>query len=221
MIVVIDGPAGSGKSSTARAVADILGIEYIDSGALYRAMTVLYLESDKNPGKFFELLDELEVSFKYSDKKFLVFVNGSDITDRIRTREVADMVSQVASMPEVRSYVNNLMHGIVEHGCYIAEGRDLGTVVFPNADLKYYMSAEVDQRVQRRYRELKEQDREITLEEVRENILSRDELDSRRKVDPLRKAEDATEVDTTDLSFEQQVNEISRQVSSLMKAKTP
>lgn len=218
MIVVIDGPAGSGKSSTARAVADRLGIEYLDSGALYRAVTIVYLEAGKDSETFFKLLDKQTISFDYADKIFHVFVDSRDVTKQLRSEKVSNLVSQVASMPEVRSYINNLMRTAVEDGNYIAEGRDLGTVVFPDADLKFYMSADVDERARRRFEELQEQESPITLEEVRRNILMRDRKDSQRKADPLRKAEDAIEINTTDLTFEQQVNKICLKVSDMMKA---
>jgi cytidylate kinase len=220
MIVVIDGPAGSGKSSTAKAVADRLGIEYLDSGALYRALAVMYLEAGKDPDTFFELLDKKVVTFEYSDRVFHVAVDGTDFTHRLRSKDVAGVVSLVASMPECRSYVNRMMRAAAEQGEYIAEGRDLGTVVFPNAELKFYMSADLEARTQRRFDELQEQRQEITLEEVRRNILKRDRIDSQRKIDPLRKAEDAIVIDTTHLNFEQQVKTICSKVSEVINTKS-
>lgn len=219
MIVVIDGPAGSGKSSTARAVADKLGIEYLDSGALYRALTVVYLKANSDSKVFFELLDETDISFNYKDGMFHVGIDGLDVTDKLRSAKVSDNVSQVASMPEVRTYINSLMNEAVHHGQYIAEGRDLGTAVFPEADLKFYMLADMDERARRRFKELQEQDIEISLEDVRDNIQKRDHKDTQRKADPLRKAEDAIEIDTTNVSFEQQVNSICSKVSEMMKVK--
>ncbi len=219
MIVVIDGPAGSGKSSTARAVANRLGIEYLDSGALYRALAVVYLETGENLRAFFELLKTLTVSFRYEDKTFHVFVNGRDVTEQLRTEEVANVVSLIASKPEVRTFINDLMRKAVKRGQYIAEGRDLGTAVFPEAELKFYMSADVDERARRRFEQLKEQEPDITLEEVRSNIIRRDQKDSRRKSDPLRKAGDAIEIDTTDTTFEQQVNKICSMISEATETK--
>lgn len=219
MIVVIDGLAGSGKSSTARAVANRLGIEYLDSGALYRALAVVYLETGENLRAFFELLKTLTVSFRYEDKTFHVFVNGRDVTEQLRTEEVANVVSLIASKPEVRTFINDLMRKAVKRGQYIAEGRDLGTAVFPEAELKFYMSADVDERARRRFEQLKEQEPDITLEEVRSNIIRRDQKDSRRKSDPLRKAGDAIEIDTTDTTFEQQVNKICSMISEATETK--
>jgi cytidylate kinase len=208
MIIVIDGPAGSGKSSTARAVADQLKIEYIDSGALYRAATLIYLEANQESDLFFRLLDEKTVSFFYKNQQFHVKIDGERATDDIRTSRVANHVSEVAAMPRVRAFVNNLMRNMVLDGQYIAEGRDLGTAVFPDAELKFYMSADLNERARRRYEERKDKDPDLTFEQVKENIEERDQKDSNRKAEPLKKADDAIEIDTTDLTFDQQVNQI-------------
>lgn len=217
MIVVIDGPAGSGKSSTARAVANRLQIEYLDSGALYRTATLLYIEANRDQQEFFRLLDEKEISFRYEQQTFHVKIDGKSVTKEIRSPRVADSVSEVAAMPRVRAFVNNLMRSVVLDGSYIAEGRDLGTAVFPNADLKFYMLASLDERARRRFDEQKDDNPDLTLEQVKENITKRDQKDSMRKADPLKKANDAIEIDTTNLTFEQQVNQICSEVEELMK----
>ncbi len=220
MIIVIDGPAGSGKSSTARAVADKIGIEYIDSGALYRALTLIYLKSDEDPESFFALLEESSISFRYEDGLFRVFLNGEEVTESLRSMEVAEKVSKVASFPESRAYVNRLMRETVDTGRYIAEGRDLGTAVFPDADLKIFMSADVEERARRRFEEQKAKDSDTTLEEVKQNIVERDTQDSRREADPLKMAEDAIEIDTTNLNFEQQLQQICLMVEELIENQT-
>ena len=212
MIIVIDGPAGSGKSSTARAVADQLNIEYIDSGALYRTATLLYLEANRDQQMFFRLLDQKQISFHYQEQQFHVAVDGRSVSSDIRTSEVDDWVSEVAAMPRVRAFVNNLMRKVVLSGQYIAEGRDLGTAVFPDAELKFYMSADLKERARRRYKERKDGNPDLTLEEVKENIAERDRKDSKREADPLKKATDAIEIDTTNLTFDQQVNQICSEV---------
>lgn len=217
MIVVIDGPAGSGKSSTARAVADQLQIEYLDSGALYRTATLIYIEAGRDTEKFFRLLNQKEISFLYENQQFYVEVDGKSVTDEIRSPEVAGCVSKVAAMPRVRAFVNNLMRSVVLDGVYIAEGRDLGTAVFPDADLKFYMSADLNERARRRYAERKKDNPGLTFEEVKQNIVERDRKDSQRKADPLKKADDAIEIDTTSLTFEQQVNQICSKVKQQMK----
>lgn len=216
MIVVIDGPAGSGKSSTARAVADRMNIEYLDSGALYRTVTLLYLKADRNREQFFRILKQKEITFSYQDKTFYVWIDNKDVTDQIRRMQVSSNVSEVATIPEVRSFVNELMHEAVKEGVYIAEGRDLGTVVFPDAALKFYMIADVNERARRRFDELRRDDEEITLAEVKENIKERDRKDMRRSEDPLQKAEDAIEIDTTHSSFEQQVDKICSYIKEVL-----
>lgn len=217
MIIVIDGPAGAGKSTTAKAVAKKIGIQYLDSGALYRALTVVYLESDKDSELFFKNLKNQDISFEYSNEVFKVSLNGEDITDKLRSSEVADHVSTVASLLRSRKHVNKLMREAVEHDHYIAEGRDLGTAVFPDADLKFFMKADVNERVRRRYDELVESGIETSLKEVKQNILERDYKDSKRKADPLKKADDAILIDTTNLDFEQQVAQICSEITNKLE----
>ncbi len=216
MIVVIDGPAGSGKSSTARAVAERLGIQFLDSGALYRVATLLYLRAEKNKDMFFELLKENKISFHFKEKKFHVYLNDTNVSEEIRTMDVSQNVSEVATMPYVRSFVNALMHQAVEHEVFVADGRDLGTAVFPNAALKFFMVADLKTRAERRLSELQKKGSTATLEEVMDNIASRDEIDSTRSADPLKKADDAIEVDTSALNFEQQVLIICDQIKPLI-----
>lgn len=217
MIIVIDGPAGSGKSSTARAVADKLDIEYLDSGALYRAATLLFIEANREKELFFRLLNQKKVSFCYKDQTFHVSIDGQSVTDKIRTPDVASYVSEVAAMPRVRSFVNNLMRSVAIEGVYIAEGRDLGTAVFPDAELKFFMSADLEERARRRFKERKKKNPQLTFENVKQNIAERDLKDSKREVDPLKKADDAIEIDTTNLTFEQQVNKICSEIKSQVK----
>lgn len=220
MIVVIDGPAGSGKSSTAKAVADRLGIQYLDSGALYRAVTLVYIKSNLNRTTFFDQLKSIKISFRYIDSFFHVYINSEEVSQEIRTMNVSDKVSEVASMPEVRAYVNSLMNNAVKHDEYIADGRDLGTAVFPNAAMKFFMIAELETRAKRRLLELKSQGSDVTLEQILQNISERDQKDSSRKADPLRKADDAIEIDTSSFIFEEQVGFISEKIRPLVKSKT-
>lgn len=218
MIVVIDGPAGSGKSSTARAIADKLQIQFLDSGALYRVATLLYLNEMKNYSLFLEHLKESEISFYFKAKKFHVSLNNCDVSDEIRTMEVSKHVSKIASDPEVRSYINDLMREVVKHDIYIADGRDLGTAVFPDAELKFYMVADLDTRARRRLDELNSNPRSgsLELEEVKINLAERDYKDSSREADPLAKADDAIMVDTSELSFNEQVTMISEKIEKLI-----
>lgn len=216
MIVVIDGPAGSGKSSTARAVADRMKIQYLDSGALYRTLTLIYLEAGRDKEQFFEILKEQSISFDYREGLFHTYINKEEVTESIRSEAVAAHVSEVAAMPGSREVVNKLMREVIAEGIYIAEGRDLGTVVFPNAALKFFMVADTDTRAERRYREMKEQGMNPSLEAVRQNIEERDRKDSTRSEAPLRKAEDALEVDTSEMKFEQQVAFICSKIEELL-----
>jgi len=208
MIIVIDGPAGSGKSSTARAVADRMNLEYLDSGALYRTVTWLYLENDFAFDSFFKRLTPDSIDFRYEDETFRVWVDGREITDELRSSRVSNQVSKVASRPEVREFVNDLMREAIRERDCIAEGRDLGTAVFPEAVLKFYMTADVDTRAERRYEELKDRGYDIDYERVRDNIKKRDKKDAEREKDPLKKADDAVSIDTSEMSFEQQVDKI-------------
>jgi len=217
MIIVIDGPAGSGKSSTARAIADRLDIEYLDSGALYRTVTLIYLEVNRDKETFFHLLDQKKISFYYEDQKFHVAVDGQSVTDKIRTTEVTDAVSEVAAIPSVRSFVNDLMRDVVLDGIYIAEGRDLGTAVFPDAELKFFMSADLEERAKRRLKERRKDNPGLTLKEIKQSIAERDHKDSQRESDPLKIADDAIEIDTTNLTFEQQVDKICLMISEALK----
>lgn len=216
MIIVIDGPAGSGKSSTARAVAEKMEIRYLDSGALYRAATLLYLEAGCEESAFFRLLSDKSLDFS-CEEDFRVSLGGEDVTGRIRSARVADKVSEVAALPGVRAHLNELMRAKVASGRYIAEGRDLGTAVFPEAELKIYMSASVEERARRRYEERKGEDPDASYAEILENIEKRDRKDSSRSSDPLRKADDAVEIDTTELTFEQQVDQICSLINALQE----
>lgn len=209
MIIVIDGPAGSGKSSTARTIANRLGIQFLDSGALYRAVTYLWIKAGKpEKNKFFKMLPDIQLQTQYKDRVFYVWANGEDITPEIRTQRVAENVSEIASYPAARRFVNHYMRNLVQQNTYIADGRDLGTAVFPDANLKFYMDASIEERARRRFAEMKRIDSAITLESVEENLRSRDHTDRNRKADPLAKASDAIVIDTTGKTFEEQVSEM-------------
>jgi cytidylate kinase len=211
MIVVIDGPAGSGKSSTALAVAQKLKIQYLDSGALYRAATHLFLKSEESVPLFFETLYKSHFSFYFEDE-FKVFVNDLDLTQIIRTPEISSKVSTVAAMVEVRDFVNKLMHKAIPSDIYIADGRDLGTAVFPNAERKFFMVANPSTRAKRRHQELLAKGIDISYQEVCDDIQHRDKIDSTREKDPLKQAEDAVLIDTSEYSFDEQVDIIAEQV---------
>jgi len=209
MIIVIDGPAGSGKSSTAKALSKLLNIHFLDSGALYRAVTFYWIKKGKpDKNSFFDLLPDMNLDVDLAGNSFSVRLNGTDISDNIRSSKVADHVSDIASLPEVRASVNAFMHNLVKEDTFIADGRDLGTAVFPDADLKFYMDASIEERADRRYREMKASGHTVTRESVINNLKERDHKDQNRAADPLKKADDAVVIDTTGKTFEEQVAEM-------------
>ena len=215
MIVVIDGPAGSGKSSTARAVAHELNIQYLDSGALYRAATYLFLKNEHSLPMFFESLHSAQLKFEFNGE-FQVTLNAVNITEAIRTPEVSAHVSTVAAMPKVREFINALMNKAVQHDVYIADGRDLGTAVFPSAECKFFMIADLETRAKRRHQELNSKGIQISYNEVHTEIKQRDRIDSTREKDPLKQADDAIVVDSSTFSFDEQVQYIIKKIEKFI-----
>jgi len=209
MIIVIDGPAGSGKSSTAKALSKHLNIHFLDSGALYRSVTYFWIISGKpDKNRFFDLLPAMNLDVDLADNSFSVRLNGTDISQEIRSSAVANHVSDIASLPEVRMEVNALMRDLIKQNTFIADGRDLGTAVFPDADLKFYMDASIEERADRRFREMEASGHTVTRERVVQNLKERDHKDKNRDADPLKKADDAIIIDTTGKTFEEQVAEM-------------
>jgi cytidylate kinase len=212
VIVTIDGPAGSGKSTTARRVADVLEYVYLDTGAMYRAVALHFLraEADATPAAAAELLPSLRLDVRYESDGMHVLLGEDDVTDRIRTAEVGDMASQVSSLRPVREHLvaaqRRVGHEKAElHGGVILDGRDTGTVVFPNADVKIFMVADVEERARRRKQEYARQGEDIPLATIQANIEERDRRDRNRDIAPLRRADDAVTFDTTDHSIDEQV----------------
>ncbi len=218
LIIAIDGPAASGKSTAAKRLAKELGYLYLDTGAMYRAITYSVIKNSifDDLEKIIDFVRNLELRMKYENEITRVFVNGEEVTDFIRTPEVSGKVSEISRIPEVRSEMVKLQRKLAEQGNLVAEGRDITTVVFPNADVKIFMTASVNERANRRYKEHQERGDNITFEEVLENLKKRDEIDSGRKVSPLRKADDAVELDTTNLTVDE---ELKRMVSLVEEAK--
>ncbi len=218
MIIVIDGPAGSGKSSTAKSIANRLSLHYLDSGALYRAVTCLWINAGKpEKEQFFNMLTEVHLQVEYINDLFHVKANGEDLTNQIRSQEISSHVSEIASLPEVRGYVNALMKKIIANGIYIADGRDLGTAVFPDAFLKFYMDASLEERAMRRFRELENSGQNVSFKDVKQNLNDRDLKDKSRVSDPLKKAPDAILIDTTGKTFEEQISEITQIIKENIK----
>ena len=210
IIIAIDGPAASGKSTAAKRLANALGYLYLDTGAMYRAITYSVLKKNifDDLEKIFDLVRNIELELKFEDGVTRVFVDGEEVTDFIRTPEVSGKVSEISRIPEVRKEMVKLQRRIAEQGNLVAEGRDITTVVFPNADVKIFMTASLDERARRRYKEHQERGEDVTFEEVKANLEKRDKIDSTRPVSPLRKAEDAVELDTTNMTVEEELEKM-------------
>ncbi|MBS5289561.1 MAG: (d)CMP kinase [Veillonella sp.] len=209
--VAVDGPAGAGKSSISKIVAKKMGYLYIDTGAMYRSVTwaVLHNHIDVNNQKAVEaLLPELDLTMEASDDSCKVFIAGQDVTDFIRTPQVNNAVSIVASYKGVRQYLVERQRLMAEAGGVILDGRDIGSVVLPNAELKIYLTASVEARAMRRYLEVKGTVNEQTLEDIKDSVMQRDDMDKNRKESPLIQVEDAVLVDSSEMTFDETVEHI-------------
>jgi cytidylate kinase len=208
VIIAIDGPAGSGKSTAAKNIAQNLDFIYLDTGAMYRAITYLALRNGivENIPAVIELTQKISLKVKFENNVTRVFVDGEEVTDNIRTPDVNSKVSEISTIPEVRSELVKIQKKLGEEADIVAEGRDVTTVVFPYADVKIFMTASVEERAKRRFKEFQEKKADITLEEVKENIEKRDKIDSERSISPLKKADDAIEFDNTGLSINDELD---------------
>ena len=206
MIITIDGPAGSGKSTIAKLIAEDLGLVYLDTGAMYRLVTLKALNDGilGNLDKIIKMLDNLNIDIKENG----FYLDNIDVSEEIRKPVVSENVSDIAVIREVREKMVDLQRKFSESKNVILDGRDIGTVVFPNADVKIFLVADAKERSNRRYKELVAKGENVRIEEIYENILKRDEIDSTRKESPLKKADDAIEVDTTSKNIEEVKNEI-------------
>ena len=210
-IVAIDGPAGSGKGTVTEIVSKKLNLTNIGSGAAYRCVALATIENNINisdTNKIIDLLDKINIEYKKENDKDLIYLNGIDVTKRIRESDVAKIVSQVSSIKEVRFKLNDIFRAQAKSQDVIMEGRDIGTYVFPNAEVKIYLDADVEERARRRYKENKEKGIEMSYEEVLENIKKRDENDKNKKIGALKIAEGAIIVDTTSKTIKEVADEI-------------
>jgi cytidylate kinase len=211
IIVAIDGPAGAGKSSTAKRVAEELGYFFLDTGAMYRAVTLTVLRRSivpKNESALIKAAEESDIRFVHQNSAQHVYLNDEDVTSALRTPEVTQNIAPVAANAGVRAILVRKQQKLGESGGVVAEGRDIGTVVFPKAELKIFMLASLEVRARRRAVELQEQGIEVDISQLREEIRRRDESDSTRKYGALIRAADAIEVDTSTLKLDQQVKKI-------------
>jgi len=211
MIVAIDGPAASGKSTTAKMVAKKLEMTYLDTGAMYRAATLALLRSNTDLDDYdsvCQVVDELELEIYDKGSKTIVKLDGEDISQAIRSLPVTENVSAVSAMKYVRQTMVEIQRNIGKKTNCVVEGRDIGTVVFPDAEFKIFMVADVNMRAKRRFKDLYEMGENRSFQEVLADLKSRDEKDSTRAYSPLQKADEAIEIDTSMLSIDQQVEKI-------------
>lgn len=213
-VIAIDGPAGSGKSTTARLVAKKLGFMYLDTGAMYRAVTLKALRRKVDLSceqKVVDLLQDTRLNLVLANGRWQVLLDDEDVTRKIRRPRVSQQVPRVAALPAVRKWLVALQRTFGKDGRIVADGRDIGTVVFPNARLKIFLTASLEERARRRLQDFARSGEIIDLERVIAELKARDEMDSTRATSPLTKASDAIELDTTHLSIEQQVDFIVQQ----------
>lgn len=214
IIIAIDGYSACGKSTTAKEVARVLGYKYIDSGAMYRAVTLYFLEhhiSLTNPKEIAKALQQISISFKVNSKGITeTYLNSLSVEKDIRRMKVSENVSQVSAIKEVRVAMVEQQRRLGKEKGIVMDGRDIGTVVFPKAELKFFMTADTLVRAFRRQKELLSLDRLVDLDEVIENIQKRDQIDTTRKESPLVKAPDAIVIDTTNITIDEQVDEVIR-----------
>jgi len=211
LVIAIDGPAGAGKSTVARKLAERLGLDYVDSGATYRAAALRVLESNVSPddqGAVSELIGRTTIDFESDGSESRVLVDGQDVTQSIRTPEVTLVAAKVSRLPEVRRKLMELQRGLARGRGVVMEGRDIGTVVFPQSPLKIFLKADPEERARRRLKDDEKQGRTATLEQTAYEIGRRDQLDAERKISPLVPAPDAFEIDSTYLTADEVVAQI-------------
>lgn len=210
--IAIDGPGGAGKSTVARAVAKQLGFIYVDTGAIYRAIGLKFVRTGKSftNENIISVLPGTELSLTHIDGEQHIIIDGEDVSSFIRTQEISSAASKVSAVPEVRAFLLDLQRNIARKNNVIIDGRDVGTVILPNAEVKIFLTANVEVRARRRHRELMAKGLETpdTFERVLKEVAERDKADSERATAPLKPAEDAVLVDTSDMDFEQSVQTV-------------
>jgi cytidylate kinase len=214
IVIAIDGYSACGKSTTAKQVASILGYRYIDSGAMYRAVTLFFLDHHialTNPKEVYRALQQIRITFKVNSKNISeTYLNGLNVEKEIRNMRISENVSQVSTIKDVRHALVEQQRRMGKEKGVVMDGRDIGTVVFPNAELKLFMTADILVRAFRRQKELLDRRQLVDLDEVIDNLLKRDRIDTGREESPLRQAEDALVIDTTHISIDEQVDEVVR-----------
>ncbi|MEW6101619.1 MAG: (d)CMP kinase [Candidatus Omnitrophota bacterium] len=215
MIIAIDGPAGAGKSTVAKIIAQKLGFLYIDTGAMYRALTLKVLGENiplSETGEIIQAARSSRIELKNNSGSLLVFLDGRDVSREIRQPKITQFVSDIAKIKEVREEMLKLQRKMGRESNSVLDGRDIGTVVFPDAGKKFYIDAKFPERAKRRYEELKGLGEDVTLEEIEKDLKNRDTIDSSREFAPLKKADDAIYIDTTDLTIEEVVDRVLKDI---------
>ncbi len=218
--VAIDGPAGAGKSSIAKAVAKELGVIYVDTGALYRAIALGCIKMNipvENETAVSTVLEKIRIELVFVEGTQHVLLNGKDVSEEIRTEKVSMSASTVSGIPQVRAFLLELQRGFAKTQNVIMDGRDIGTVVLPDAQVKIFLTASAQARAMRRTLQLEQKGEPADYEKILEDIIKRDHNDSTREIAPLKPAEDSIIVDTTDLDLEQSVNKIKELIKGRMK----
>ncbi len=214
--VAIDGPAGAGKSTIAKLVAKEKGFIYVDTGAMYRALAVYFLDQGiqaEDTDKIIQAVGQAEVKIRYEEGIQQVYLNGVNVTGRLREEAVGNMASKSSAIPEVRAKLLDLQRGLAQEEDVVMDGRDIGTCVLPEADVKVFLTASVETRARRRYDELQEKGVPCDLEEIKANIRERDERDMTRETAPLRQADDAVLIDSSDMT----IPEVTAAIAALCK----
>lgn len=214
--IAIDGPAGAGKSSIAKAAAAKLKFIYVDTGALYRSIALFALKSDIDPADskaVIDLLPKIDLSLAFEDGTQKVILNGEDVSEDIRMPEVSASASKVSAIPEVRAFLFDIQQNLAKENNVLMDGRDIGTVVLPNADLKIFLTASPEERARRRQKQLADKGTIVDFDELLADINKRDYDDSHREIAPLKPAEDAVYLDTTEMTFD----EVTEKIYSLAK----
>ena len=220
IVIAIDGYSACGKSTTAKQVASVLGYRYIDTGAMYRAVTLHFLDHHvalTNPREVTKALQQVQIAFKVNSRNVSeTYLNGLNVEQSIRKMRVSENVSQVATLRDVRLALVEQQRRMAKEKGVVMDGRDIGTVVFPNAELKLFMTADILVRAFRRQREMLDRGQLVDLDDVIDNLLQRDKIDTGREESPLRQADDAAVIDTTHISIDEQVDEVVRLALSKM-----
>ena len=218
MVITIDGAAGVGKTSTAKEIAKRLGYQYFDTGAMYRAVTLFFIKKNvdlASDSQVTESLDTIKLNIDFlSESDMQIFLDKENVSLKIRNQEVTSKVSAVSAIKDVREMMVKIQRSFTKDGNFVVEGRDIGTVVFPDANFKFYLQADYDIRAKRRLADFEKINEAKNINEIKEDLEIRDKYDSTRKLSPLKKPEDAIIIDTTLCSFEEQVNQILKHIEN-------